>query len=708
MTSDDTGAPRVPWTWLVAALVAPLLWPILTGRIFTGDDLPNFNLPIRALYQEALRSGDSILWTPSLFSGFFVFGDGQGGLAHPFHVLLYRYLPLTAAFGIEIAASYVAALAGARLLLRRLGCSRDAAWLGAVAFAFSGFNLLHLGHMNAVAIVAHVPWVLLATHVVMTTEDRRRQAWAGAALAVLVGSELLLGYPHYVWMTVVADAALAIGLVGGGAPVGRAALAAAFGACGVMIGGVQLAATWNMLQTSVRADPSLAFRLTGSLSPWNLLQLWSPFVFAHRIYASADEFLVNEFGLYDGAVCTIALVWVAIRWRGLPHRRLAAGLLALGGVGLVLALGRYGGLYPILARLPIVSTLRVPARHIVLVHLSLAGLAAIMFDDLRLIVGQRARVSWSRLSPLIVLAALSVLTSAVGVSLAGSSWAASRFMLFSGPLRAGLGSAIVLTGVGLTIAAARGRRWAIVLLAVFVAADLGAWGYGYVFQTPLRSIEAIAATANVPPAARPGEYVSPPANLFEANRGVLRGLRLSAGYAGLIPASVLNMADATTLRIAGVRWQWSNRAWTPVPDPLPRARLVSDVRVSEDIARDVHAIDPATTALVDRAISFTPAADGTARVESDRPGRIVVATTARSDQLLVLTERFHDGWQARADNQTVPTVRVYGDFLGCVVPAGRHEVTLRFAPASVSRGLAVSVLGALVTLLAAVAVARRR
>src|SRR5258708_19552374 len=50
------------------ALFAPLLWPLLTGRIFGyNNDLGLFHLPLRAEYQNGLRSAGSFLWTPSLF-----------------------------------------------------------------------------------------------------------------------------------------------------------------------------------------------------------------------------------------------------------------------------------------------------------------------------------------------------------------------------------------------------------------------------------------------------------------------------------------------------------------------------------------------------------------------------------------------------------------------------------------------------------------
>ena len=77
----------------------------------------------------------------------------------------------------------------------------------------------------------------------------------------------------------------------------------------------------------------------------------------------------------------------------------------------------------------------------------------------------------------------------------------------------------------------------------------------------------------------------------------------------------------------------------------------------------------------------------------DRPGSIVVETTAPRSQVLVLTERFHPGWRAAdAAGERVP-IRVYGDYLGCVVDAGRRRVAFTFAPASARDGLRVSLAG---------------
>jgi uncharacterized membrane protein YfhO len=74
--------------------------------------------------------------------------------------------------------------------------------------------------------------------------------------------------------------------------------------------------------------------------------------------------------------------------------------------------------------------------------------------------------------------------------------------------------------------------------------------------------------------------------------------------------------------------------------------------------------------------------------------------------LLVLTERFHNGWRAAEDGGERETVRVYGDHLGCFVDPGAHRLALTFAPASARYGLRTTVTGMGLTLVAAMLLAR--
>jgi hypothetical protein len=71
---------------------------------------------------------------------------------------------------------------------------------------------------------------------------------------------------------------------------------------------------------------------------------------------------------------------------------------------------------------------------------------------------------------------------------------------------------------------------------------------------------------------------------------------------------------------------------------------------------------------------------GSARVVRDRPGVIEIAVEAPARQVLATTESFDSGWTAVADGQPVPLLRVNGDFLGCAIEPGKHQVRLEFRP----------------------------
>jgi hypothetical protein len=295
----------------------------------------------------------------------------------------------------------------------------------------------------------------------------------------------------------------------------------------------------------------------------------------------------------------------------------------------------------------------------------------------------------------------------LAVLLSRFSWAQAHGLSLSGFLRAAPWSALIVAMAALIAMAARGARWAVPAIVVFVACDQAFWGYSYVYRWgPVQRIAELTANADVPAEAQPGELIAPAVLGGSSNVGVLRGLRLMSGYTGLVASSVLDPDDQTTQRIAGVAWREVGYTWTPTADRMSRARLVSTAQPSADIRADVRRVDLARVALVDRAVKELTGQiggrgdQGSVRIVEDRPGSIVVETDADQPQLLVLTERFHSGWRATEDAGAREPIRVNGDFLGCLVDPGHHRVALTFAPASARYGLRASVAGILLTVVA--------
>src|SRR6185503_9134820 len=229
--------------------------------------------------------------------------------------------PLQAAFNLELIANYPAAFGGMLWLLLRLRFPAPAALFGAMLFGFSGFNLLHHHHVNMVAIVAHMPWLLAAADVLIAEDRRRARTLAFAAIALVLASELLLGFPQAVWWNMVTLVPFALFRAHELSQWRRLLPCAAAVATGVLLGGIQLLPTADFAAQSTRVGLSGEFALTYSLHPYNLFQLWSPYFFARGAYSERDFMWFHDFGIYSGAILPVALIWTRIRRDALPGRR---------------------------------------------------------------------------------------------------------------------------------------------------------------------------------------------------------------------------------------------------------------------------------------------------------------------------------------------------------------------------------------------------
>jgi len=693
---------------LLASAITLLLLarPLLTGTVYTKDDLGNFSLPVRAFYQQALHTGDSFLWCSKLFNGMFLYGEGETGMAHPLHWLLYRTLPLTPAFNLEFLISYAATFLGMYLLLRRLELPRNPALLGAFLWTFSGYNLLHGVWPNAVAVLAHIPWLLLAVDTILCTPNRRTLALAQAGLSFLTASQFLLGWPQGVWFSLIAEGCFAAWRRRRGAGALRLGMVGVGLLIGVMLGGIQLLPTREMLHESVRSAPTMAFRLWVSLDPRNLIQWWSPYAVKDRIYGPQR---IHEVAIYNGAFCTLALAWLFLRRRSLGQwRSFTIHLVLFAAVFFVFACGSYLGVYRFIAVLPVANLFRAPARYIVFVHLALAVLAAIALLDMTELLARRERLAWRVLWPLAVPLALGVVTTllfaTVGRGQNFQTWLEAEP---SSVRHAGVGLGFILAATLIVVGAARGVRGSLYALPLLLVADTFLWGVRYLWHPAPISYARYVAQAPAPTAAVPGDYV------YGKNWGntdilTLKGMRNTFGYAALIPAKALDASDPLVQRLSGARWTTGKDYpnYVAVPDPMPRARLVTQAQVSANPAADIKHINIAQTALTDYPVILGVGKPGTVQITKDRPGDIEVQTSAPTRQLLVLTESYNAGWRITEDGHPLPLLRAYGDFQACVVDTGAHHLVFQFAPKSLRQGAYLSLAGLLAEILCCLAILR--
>jgi hypothetical protein len=124
--------------------------------------------------------------------------------------------------------------------------------------------------------------------------------------------------------------------------------------------------------------------------------------------------------------------------------------------------------------------------------------------------------------------------------------------------------------------------------------------------------------------------------------------------------------------------------------------------VSENPAVDIQRIDLHTTALVTHPIEMEMGEAGRVTPMHEEPGELWVRVEAPGRRLLVIAESYDPNWRLTIDDKPVAVERVNGDFLGCVVESGEHEVRFVFRPASVLYGRLLSRIGFGIVLLIAV------
>ena len=471
-------------------------------------------------------------------------------------MLIYRFIPMPMAVQVDMILPCVVMFFGMAWFLRRY--VKDAgAWSGALFVTFSAKWLAHLEHLPMLVTLAHLPWLLGAMQIAITTPSVRRRHLAGVALAFLTGSQFLFGHPQTLWFSVLSQCAFAVCLLFHRPQSWKAWATVAFGTLlGVCMGAVKVLGTLSFFAESSRgaADPGFANQF--AMNPHALLGAFAPYLICKGVTGWG--------GIYFGAVpLTLAAWWLfAGMWRparlsdpseGENHRAirqlsLFAAILIV--ITVWLSPGLDWKLYYLQTLLPVVGKLRCPERFHMLTTFYLVVLGSLAFSRLIRNADDGHKLSWKSILVPWLLVAVAIVIAAYFFF--GGRVAPERPVLgylFFGPLMFGLAAA------AFTIAA-RGHRVGLLLLIIIGAVDLGLYGLGNPFvkkiwwKTP--KYEEFLAGAFEPPDPNAGRLYDTSAF---ANVHWLHGCRLASGYmGGMTPQRQLDYRHINTLRAAEVAW----------------------------------------------------------------------------------------------------------------------------------------------------------
>lgn len=720
---------------LYAAVMAWAWLPFLDGQRSPFErDVEFYHYPVSLELFGAWSAGRIPLWTDRIYCGFPFFADPQTAAWYPGTLLVAALGPHWGYVLFLLLHAGLAAL-GTCWLVRAHGGGVAAGFAAGLVVPLSGYFVFETQHPGLFAILCWIPWWLLASRAVFARPTASRLALAALPLAMMAFAGTLQVLFGAVVLFAFYVAGLALEARGR-----RDSRAAIRGACAVA-----LAQVLGLLLAAVVLLPALAhFPLTaralgmtyrlaslGSVEPLRLLGMFAKG--AESLLPATAQLDFQGTSFYVG-VLTLPLAGVALTS---SPRRLPA-LLALAAVAIgVLAAGRYGGLHPLLyAWWPgAVGALRGMVRALGAEVVCLALLAGLGLDRLR---EPRARRVFAALLGVALAVQGLVLwaTRGAGGAAGGIAVLAAALALCGllsrrpGWLQPALATlvAIDLLALGSTgrvldakppppgprqlagavrfpaLSDIAGGRFGepdgrVLLLGFGSAGNLtfhhqldGVGGYN-----PLVTLQYL-------------DYVS------LANRGRLEPREpLDRFVHSVVPGRIHSgLFDAASIRfvisavpLAGdglrrlARYGVHPLTHRPVllyenERALPRAYLAYRTRratSTQDLERWLGAdFDGHQTTVFE---GDAPALSGPAEIETVpvtrvRPERLSFAVSPERPALLVLTDSWYPGWEARVDGVPAPVLRVNANFRGVPLPAGARHVELRFEPWSFRAGALLS------------------
>lgn len=728
---------------VLGLLVACFFWRILTPRLvdrasFPPGDFSHQFWAFATFEARELGLGRLPLWNPYTYSGAPFWADIQSAVLYPFSLLT---LLVSAPWGFSLFALeceailhfWLAALF-TYLLARRLMQQRGAAFLTAITFAFGGYLTGYPSQQLAVLEAdVWLPLLLYFSDRALVerhgqeARPRLRLGWPETLAAGLTfGCAILAGHPQSAMFVFYAFTLYVLFL-----PGLRAALTARAQHWVVSLGlGLGLSAVaWlpglEYMRLSVRAIGTYD-KMAGGFPFYDPVQLLLPGSVSH--YSP----------LYVGILPLLLAIWAAVRIRQRPvifWACIAAGalLLSFGGETFLYSLFYLG--------VPGFATFRDQERVAFIFSLAMAILAGYGFRD-ALAAGQgvasntcaRNEPAFSKLAGWMLVGALGlVIAFFYGLNYVG--WKDDS------PFNMLLGRSVwlvLLLAMSWGLARAAQRRtatdqatgastWVTLGCLLLVGLDLftANWKTNLHDGPPEEQTAVPSVVQAIQQDATPGEVfrVYNEYRIYE-NYGVPYALEDTWGASPLR----LERYDQLyhTLRMERV-WQllnvkyvitWRQELYAPsdiifqepagkdttyvhrLRSVAPRAWLVYRLETlpeDQQLSRlDAPDFDPARQALVSgelahASLSPPPAEQvGSVQFEQRTPGYLSLAVQTPKDGLLVLSEVFYPGWQARLDGQPATIELVNYTLRGVLIPAGEHRLELIYWPASWVWGSAIS------------------
>ncbi len=641
---ERLAAPRVIAIGFAVAVFCFYFHPLFDSAASIQWDAVDVQYSAQRYLADFLHAGKLPFWTPYLFSGAPFLADPQVGAWYPLNWPFFLAGITPRAIQAQIALHCLIAALGAWLLARDLLRSRAGAVFAGMLFAFSGVfgeNSSHVGSFQGISLL---PWLLWSGR-----RASRSARWL-PAVAVASGCVVLTGHFQtalysFFALGIFLAADFAIARESWKRTLAALAVAAAGAAT---LPAVMILPGLELTANSIRAGADYAHDAGAALAPGALATLVSPDHYgALEVEGYTGPQDITQFYFYMGILC------VPLALAGIRAARERWYALALVVPGIWYALGPPGGLYSLVALLPGFASVRAPVHMWFVAAMGLALLAGAGIGELR----RRVRAPWVVLALLVV----------TGGDLYYWNMAKNRLAYARGSFEDLYGTAQE------RFRAAASPLMSQPMHRIYSAIDSPSFGP---LNGTLDTRMEVTFGYNPLELARYQRYLE----VAEKNRLLLNSLAVTAA---------LN----------------PNGMFVTNPAALPRIFApgrVSSVRDRAEAQARIATLDPVVECV----------AEGVAPIANN--GGVEVKITAyegdlyraryQSDHgaLLRVAVPYFPGWQAEVDGRPAQVTPVDLALTGVVVPAGNHELVVRYRPLRFGLGLAISlvswlaVLGALV------------
>ncbi len=729
---DSFGADSWFTAWRFAGLLALLIFAsfpeVVTGAAtFFHRDFALFGYPLAYYHRLCFWRGELPLWMPLGYCGLPFLAQWNTITLYPLS-LIYLLFPLSWSLGVFCLGHLFLGGLGMYFLVEYWAANRFAAAVGGIGFAFSALMLHCLMWPGNIAALSWMPWVVLTVQRACS-EGGRRILWAVFAGAM----QMLSGTPEFILLTwVLLACLLALNLCAGlktGWP-----MAARFALTGVLVGGlaaVQLLPFLDLLAHSHR-DSGFGDS-TWSMPLWGWANFLVPLFYAapgpFGLYCQPGQYWV--FSYYLGIGTFVFALLGALEVRQAKVRLLAA----LTVVCLILAWGDRGLLYAGLrSALPALGFMRYPVKFVILPAFTIPLLAGLYVGHwCGALDTRRARRRLIGLGGLAAAAAVGIVAIAFEYPQPSVSGLAAA--------RSGLSRvAFLAVLIGLLVALRRDLRPRLGLclrLAILALLWLDMMSMGR------RPNPTVARSAYEPGLIRRESGMSSIPKLGES-RAFLRGdteqrvdtvgpedplgrvlysrlalfknsnllddiPQVSGFYCLLLrePLRVINLLYSTPnppagladfLAVSQINAPGRSTQWLPRPTHLPwitgGQRPVFASKTATLRALTQPDFDPRATVFLpedaQRAVSVKGGSNPQIHVRQVAAQRLRLEVKSAEPALVVIAQSYYHDWKARVDGRPVQLFRANDGFQACEVPAGDHQLDVRYQDSMFWLGLAVS------------------